>query len=63
MKSSRLDRRVNALSERLKSVSSDVIRLDFDSFSEPEKQLFMKIWEIEQEYGFSPPADVIEANA
>jgi hypothetical protein len=54
---------VNALSERLKPVSSDVIRIDFDSFSEPEKQLFNKIWEIEQKYGFSPPADVIEANA
>jgi hypothetical protein len=54
---------VGALSEKLKPVSSDVIRIDFDSFSEPEKQLFNKIWEIEQEYGFSPPPDVIEANA
>jgi len=50
------------LSEKLKPVSSDVIRLDFDSFTEPEKQLFRKIWEIEREYGVSPPADVIEAN-
>jgi len=50
------------LSEKLKPVSSDVIRIDFDSFSEPEKQLFRKIWEIEQEYGSSPSADVIEAN-
>jgi hypothetical protein len=57
-----LDRRVDALSEKLKPVSSDVIRIDFDSFSEPEKQLFMKIWEIEEKYGFSPSADVIEAN-
>lgn len=63
MKSWQLDRRVSALSEKLKPVSSDVIRLDFDSFSEPEKQLFNKIWEIEQKYGSSPPADVIEANA
>jgi hypothetical protein len=54
---------VSALSEKLKPVSSDVIRLDFDSFSEPEKQLFNKIWEIEQKYGSSPPTDVIEANA
>lgn len=53
---------MGALSEKLKPVSSDVIRLDFDSFSEPEKQLFRKIWEIQQEYGSSPPADVIEAN-
>jgi hypothetical protein len=62
MKSWQLDRRVGALSEKLKPVSSDVVRLDFESFSEPEKQLFNKIWEIQQEYGFSPPADVIEAN-
>jgi len=39
MKSLHLDRRVNALSEKLKSVSSEGIRLDFDSFPEPEKQL------------------------
>jgi hypothetical protein len=62
MKSWQLDRRVDALSERLKSVSSDVVRLDFDSFSEPEKQLFRKIWEIQEECGLNPPADVIEAN-
>ena len=62
MKSRRLDRRVGALSEKLKHVSSDVIRIDFNSFNEPEKQLFRKIWEIEQKYGSSPPADVIEAN-
>jgi hypothetical protein len=63
LKSWHLDRRVGSLSERLKPVSSDVIRIDFDSFTEPEKQLFRRIWEIEQKYGFSPPADVIEANA
>jgi hypothetical protein len=62
LKSRRLNRRVDDLSEKLKHVSSDVVRLDFDSFSEPEKRLFRKIWEIQQEYGSSPPADVIEAN-
>jgi hypothetical protein len=62
MKSWRLDRRVSALSEKLKPVSSDVVRLDFDSFTEPEKQLFNKIWEIQKEYGLNPPADVIEKN-
>jgi hypothetical protein len=53
---------VDALSEKLRSVSSDVVRLDFDSFSEPERQLFSRIWEIQQEYGLNPPADVIEKN-
>jgi hypothetical protein len=62
LKSWYLNRRVGALAEKLKPVSSDVIRLDFDSFSEPEKQLFNRIREIEQKYGSSPPVDVIEAN-
>jgi hypothetical protein len=50
------------LSEKLKPIPSDVVRIDFGSFSEPEKQLFRKIWEIQAKYGDSPPADVIEAN-
>jgi len=62
MKSWHLDRRVGALSEKLKPVASDVVRLDFDSFSEAEKQLFNRIWEIQNEYGLNPPADVIEKN-
>jgi len=62
MKSWHLNRRMGALSEKLKPVPSEVIRLDLDSFSEPEKQLFERVWEIESEYGSSPPADVIEAN-
>jgi len=62
MKPWELNKRVGNLSEKFKPVSSDVIRLDFDSFTEPEKQLFSKIWEIQQEYGSSPPSDVIEAN-
>lgn len=53
---------MGGLSEKLEPVSSDGIRIDFDSFTEPEKQLFRKIWEIQQKYGSSPPADVIEAN-
>jgi hypothetical protein len=62
LKSWQLNRRVSDLSEKLEPVQSDVVRLDFDSFTEPEKQLFRKIWEIQEKYGDSPPADVIEAN-
>jgi hypothetical protein len=62
LKSWQLDRRVGDLSEKLKPVQSDIVTLDFDSFSEPEKQLFRKIWEIQNKYGLSPPADVLEAN-
>lgn len=39
------------------------IRVDFDSFPEPEKQLFRKIWEIQEKNGSEPSAEVIEANA
>jgi hypothetical protein len=53
---------VGNLSEKLKDVPFEGIRIDFDSFSEPEKQLFRRILEIEEKYGFSPPADVVEAN-
>jgi hypothetical protein len=52
---------VDALSEKLKIVQSDVVRLDFDSFSEPEKQLFRKVWEIQKKHGFDLSADVSEA--
>ena len=62
MKPWELNKRVDCLSEKLKPVSSEGIRIDFDSFPEPEKQLFRKIWEIQEKYGSSPPADVIEAN-
>jgi hypothetical protein len=62
LKQWQLDRRIDALSEKFKAVSSGVVRLDVDSFSEPEKQLFNKIWEIQDTYGSSPPADVLEEN-
>jgi hypothetical protein len=47
---------------KLKPVSSEGVRLDFDSFTDPEKQLFRKVWEIYEKYGSSPPLDVLEAN-
>jgi hypothetical protein len=62
LKSWQLNRRVDDLSEKMEPVQSDVVRLDFDSFPEPEKQLFNKIREMQVQYGDSPPADVMEAN-
>jgi hypothetical protein len=53
---------VGLVAEKLKSVSSEGVRLDFDSFSEPEKQLFRKVWEFQEKYGSSPPADALMAN-
>jgi hypothetical protein len=62
MKSWRFDRKMDALARKLETAPSDVVRLDLDSFSEPERQLLNKIWEIQEEYGLNPPADVIETN-
>jgi hypothetical protein len=61
LKTWKLNRRVGNLSEKLKGVESDVVQLDFDSFTELEKQLFRKVREIQGKCGSSPPADVIEA--
>jgi len=57
-----LDKRLDGLSEKLEPASSEGIRIDFDSFPEPEKQLLTKIIEIHRKYGHSPPDDVVEAN-
>lgn len=63
MKTWKLDRKIGNLSEKFRTVPSEGIRIDFDSFPEPERLLLRKVWEIEEKYGGSPPADVIEANA
>lgn len=63
MKPLELNRRVGNLSEKLKGVPSDGIRIDFESFPELEKQLLRTVWAIHEKYGSAPPADVIEANA
>lgn len=63
MKAWELNRRTSSLSEKLKSVPCEGVRVDFDSFPEPEKLLLRRVFEIEEKYGSAPPADVIEANA
>lgn len=50
------------MSEKMEPYQFDVVRLDIDSFPEPEKQLFNKVLEIQEKYGDSPPADVMEEN-
>jgi hypothetical protein len=54
---------VGDLSEKLKPVPFEGIRVDFDSFPEPEKQLFRRILEIQGKNGSEPSAEVVEANA
>jgi len=58
----RLEKKVGSLEEKLKPVPSEGVRIDFDSFSDPEKLLFRRIWDIEEKYGFSPPPDVLVAD-
>jgi hypothetical protein len=50
------------VAEKLKPISPGGIRIDFDSFTEPERQLFNRVWEIRDEYGSAPPAEVLDAN-
>jgi len=57
-----LENRVESLSEKMKPALSEGIRIDFDSFPEPEKQLLRRVFEIEEKYGSSPPSDIMEAN-
>ena len=64
MKPWQLDRRVDSLSERLKDLPSECIRIDFDSFPEPEKQLLKKVRAMHDKYApREPPEQVIEENA
>jgi hypothetical protein len=62
LKSWELNRRVEDLWEKMEPARSGVVRLDFESFSEAEQQLFNKVREIRERYGDSPPFDVMEAN-
>jgi len=57
-----LENRVETLSGKMKPALSEGIRIDFDSFPEPEKQLLRRVFEIEEKYGSSPPSDIMEAN-
>jgi hypothetical protein len=51
MKPSQLTKRIEELSEKLKPpVSSEGIRLDFKSFSEPEQLVILKNYELGEKY-------------
>ena len=64
MKPWQLNRRVNSLSEELSDPVKTETSIDFNSLSEPERQLFDKVQEIIDKYApANPPQDVIEKNA
>jgi hypothetical protein len=50
MNNTQLIKRINDLSEKLKPVPSEGIRIDFDSFTDPEKYIFLKTAELIQKY-------------
>jgi hypothetical protein len=51
MKPSQLTKRINDLSEKLKPVASEGIRIDFNSFTEPEQLVLLKNFELDEKYG------------
>ena len=53
MKPSQLTKRIEELSEKLKPVPSEGIRIDFSSFTEPEQLVLLKNFELEDKYGYS----------
>lgn len=60
MKPWQLKRRVNSLSKQLADPVETEIKIDFNSLSEPERQLFDKVQEIVDKYApAEPPQDVI----
>jgi hypothetical protein len=59
-----LNRRVNSLSKNLADPVKTETKIDFNSLSEPERQLLDRVQEIVDKYApASPPQDVIEKNA
>jgi hypothetical protein len=58
-----LNKRIEDLSEKLVDEPGErVARIDISSFTEPEKLLVQKIWDLQEEYGVELPPEVIEAN-
>jgi hypothetical protein len=62
MNNAQLAKRVNDLAEKLKPVPSEGIRIDFDSFTEPEKYVLLKNRELDDKYGNRIPDEIFEEN-
>jgi len=64
LKSWQLNRRVNKLSQEITDPVKTETKIDFNSLSEPERQLLDRVQEIVDKYApASPPQDIIEKNA
>jgi len=62
MKNAQLAKRINDLAEKLKPVPSEGIRIDFDSFTDPEKYVLLKNIELEEKYDHKLPVEVFMEN-
>jgi hypothetical protein len=62
VKPSQLTKRIEELSEKLKSVPSDGIRIDFTSFTEPEQLVLLKNFELDDKYRSRWTREVILEN-
>ena len=62
MKPSQLTKRIADLSEKLKPVPSEGIRIEFSSFTEPEQLVILKNLELDQKYQDRWTHEVMMAN-
>ena len=62
MKPSQLTKRIEDLSEKLKPVASEGIRIDFNSFTEPEQLVLLKNFELDDKYRSRWTHEVIVEN-
>ena len=63
MGNSQFSKRIDGLSEKLKDISGEMIKLDYDSLSEAEKLLFDKVDKIEAEYRQTGSSELLAQNA
>lgn len=62
MKPSQLNKRIEELSEKLKPISSEGVRMDFYSFTEPEQLVILENLELDQKYGGRWTHEVVMEN-
>ena len=62
MKPSQLTKRIEELSEKLKPIPSEGIRIDFKSFTEPEQLVLLKNFELDDKYRYRWTREAILEN-
>ena len=62
MNHTQLNKRIEELSAKLKSVPSEGIRIDFSSFTEPEQLVLLKNFELDEKYHFGWTREAILEN-